>query len=200
MTSKWEAAYKKEGFKIQTNRASKIVKNINKHLLAQSYILDLGCGAGRNARFFATQGHKVVALDIVDLNFLRKLLQNTQNNIDFIKISVLDWQYPIGLFDVVIAARLLQYLPIRNVSSLLRQIAKSLKSGGWLGISYTISGGILDGKLYGMDKYIHSIDKIKYLLKLENFKIVFLEKCENINSDVPHSLPVTAVDIIARKN
>lgn len=55
-------------------------------------VLDIGCGEGKNAVFFARNGYKVSAFDIADagLDKARRLAEHNHVDVDFFKTDIID--------------------------------------------------------------------------------------------------------------
>lgn len=95
-----------------------------------SYILELGCGVGRDAVLFAQRGHQVLATDgseIVIRQNQRCLPKNVRSEVlDMRKIL----PYEANSFDVVYANLSLHYYSHRKTQQIFQEIARVLKSGG----------------------------------------------------------------------
>lgn len=61
---RWNARYRDGAF-AERNYPNRFLAE-QAHRLPAGSILDLACGAGRNARFLADQGHDVLAIDVAD--------------------------------------------------------------------------------------------------------------------------------------
>lgn len=161
---KWEKAYKDKKFSIKTDNPSLLVDEIAMCLKSGSKILDLGCGNGRNSIFLAKLGHQIDATDIADLEFTKNIPEEIRKRIAFFKESVIK-EFKPNSYDLVIAARLFQYLSQNEVRLLIASIAASIIDGGKLLISYNTTGGIFDKKDIEVEKYSYLIKYIESLLK-----------------------------------
>lgn len=95
-----------------------------RHIKSGGYVLDLACGAGRNARWLAGQGFRVEAVDR-DALALASMAQ--VNNIATFRMDLEanPWPYPTEMFDAIVVCRYLH-------RPLLMNLATSLKKGGVL--------------------------------------------------------------------
>ncbi len=92
-------------------------------------LLDVGCGAGEAAVYFAKKGAEVTATDISErmLDVAQKLAKRHNVNINT-KISSSDHiNFPDETFDIVYAANLLHHVDIEPT---LREVSRILKRGG----------------------------------------------------------------------
>lgn len=127
---KKHAAGDHDGLRHQTSPLARLAEP---YLAEHSYILELGCGVGRDAEFFSTQAHTVIATDgskvVIEQN--RKQLADTG-----IKFDILDMldnlPYPEGTFDVVFANLSLHYYSDADTKRIIGNIKKVLKPDGLL--------------------------------------------------------------------
>jgi ubiquinone/menaquinone biosynthesis C-methylase UbiE len=94
-------------------------------------ILDLGCGAGEAAVYFATKGAKAVASDLSEgmLQVALKLAEKNGVTIETSKSSADVINFPDNTFDMVYAANLLHHV---DVEKCLQEVHRVLKPGGKL--------------------------------------------------------------------
>jgi ubiquinone/menaquinone biosynthesis C-methylase UbiE len=94
-------------------------------------VLDLGCGAGEAAVFFATQGADAVASDLSDgmLHVALRLAERNGVRISVSKSPADEIDFPDNTFDMVYAANLLHHV---DIDRCLREIHRVLKPKGRL--------------------------------------------------------------------
>lgn len=95
-------------------------------------ILDLGCGSGRDSRFFIQQGYKVVAIDKSPT--LAKLASEYIGQEVLVR-SFSELEYP-ETFDGVWASASLLHCARSDVPSILQRIVAAMKRGGALYMSF----------------------------------------------------------------
>lgn len=99
----------------------------------QSRILELGCGVGRDAVFFADKGHNVLATDSSEVVIKQDREHFPHSGVQF---EVLDMQQPLpylpASFDVVYANLALHYYPEEKTQGIIKNISKILKNDGVL--------------------------------------------------------------------
>ncbi|WP_286119110.1 class I SAM-dependent methyltransferase [Thermoactinomyces sp. DSM 45891] len=80
---------------------NQIAKNIYRYRkekgLTQEKLLDIGCGEGRNAVFFARNGYDVTAFDISDAGIekTKRLADHVGVEVNVFKADLLDFRYTI---------------------------------------------------------------------------------------------------------
>lgn len=93
-----------------------------------SFILDVGCGAGRDAKFFIDYGFGVVGID-----FSKRLLKIAKQHVPSAKFMLIDFEkliFPKERFDGVWASASLYHIPKKKLSSVLENIYSTLKKNG----------------------------------------------------------------------
>lgn len=132
----WDKIYKKKTFHPLYLKESKFAKECIKYFPKNSKILEVGCGLGRDAIFFAKNGHEVVALD-----FSKEALKIAKRDAKKRKTTSLiflcsDMSNGFGFkdasFDVVFANLSLQYFLEEVTRSIFNEIMRVLKKKGLL--------------------------------------------------------------------
>jgi cyclopropane fatty-acyl-phospholipid synthase-like methyltransferase len=170
-------------------------------------LIDLGCGNGRDSRFFCTHGLKVTAVDssaeaIASVEGSMPLFAICD---DFVKARTLfcvdyDYCYARWSFDEISQMQQDELLP---------SIYSSLKEGGLLFVeAHTINdakygqGTPLDRNEYISDNhYQRFIDPAAFVAELRNigFEIVFSEEAEEFSLTGDNTPPHALVRVVARK-
>ena len=97
-------------------------------LAANSLILDLGCGSGRDSKFFLELGHQVVAIDPVK-EIAACAAQYLQQPVFIKKAEEIDEQ---NIYDGIWACASLLHIPKSRIAEALSRIAHALKPwGSW---------------------------------------------------------------------
>jgi SAM-dependent methyltransferase len=135
LTTAWNEIFKREG-KVFTKSHEDIPRIVQllKDKGAKT-VLDLGCGTGRHAVYFAQNGFSVSGLDnspegiemarqwLADEGLLADLrLQNMAETLP----------YTNGFFDVVLSIQVIHHARIATIRSIIREIARVLKEGGFI--------------------------------------------------------------------
>lgn len=149
-------------------------------------ILELGCGVGRDAVFFAKKGHKVIATDGSKIAIEQDINHFSDLGVEF---RVLDMQeplpYPYRSFDVVYANLSLHYYSHKKTREIIEEIARVLKSGGLLAFAcksvddfHHGNGEEVEENIFvapnGHVRHLFSIPYAKELLK-NLFKISYID-------------------------
>jgi SAM-dependent methyltransferase len=95
------------------------------HLLT---LLDVGCGAGQDSRYFAQQGLQVTALDLAAANLER--LHRLDNRIICLNRDVCQLDFEEQSYDVIYAHLSLQYFDDGQTRQIFLAIYRTLKTGG----------------------------------------------------------------------
>ena len=97
--------------------------------------LDLGSGEGRDTAFLAGAGMHVSAVDVspVGLERTRALLTERgvpENRVQLTRADISAYEYPLGAYDLALAANVFQFLPPAEVPSQIRGLQAATKPGG----------------------------------------------------------------------
>lgn len=119
-----------------------------KHVSGRT-ILDLGCGTGRDARYFAEQGYGIIAVD-----GSKEMLAITQRECPTADCRLIDFRddFRIGTsLDAIWACASLLHLDEANFERVLRIVLQDLKVGGaiYLGLKQAEHGDVPnDGRIF----------------------------------------------------
>jgi SAM-dependent methyltransferase len=103
------------------------------HFPPHAHILELGCGVGRDAVFFAGQGHSVLATDGSKVVIEQDRRYFSDHNVTFDVVDIREpFPYKPESFDVVYANLSLHYYSDEQTRAIVQQIVRVLKYGGTL--------------------------------------------------------------------
>lgn len=102
-------------------------------------LLDLGCGLGRHAVFFAQQGFEVAALDIsaYGINHLRTWAEEERLTMDIRQGDMLFLPYADGAFDCVFAYHVVSHTDTAGAGKIISEIERVLVPGGEIYLSFS---------------------------------------------------------------
>lgn len=94
-------------------------------------ILEIGCGNGRDSRYFALNGFSVVATDFSDVAVAKSSETNSYDNLQFSVLDVRDkLPFADGEFDVVYSSLALHYFTDDMTKDIFCELHRVLKPGG----------------------------------------------------------------------
>ncbi len=166
------AAYQAHTLKLQPEAK---VKAFLSYLLPNSRILDLGCGPGRDSKYFVEQGHKVVGADISAhmIDLAREVVSQAEFIVSDIESLVLEKES----FDAVWASASLLHVSKQAMPGVLTNLYRSLKPGGIFYVSMKKGMGEelkADERYGGVEKfwnYVNENELVDLLIK-HGFRIV----------------------------
>lgn len=103
-----------------------------KYIKAGGMILDLGCGSGRDCKYFMAQGYKVVAVDGSE-EICKLATEYIGKEALCVKFHELSFD---SQFDGVWACASLLHVSKKELPQILQKISKALKSNGYLYASF----------------------------------------------------------------
>lgn len=111
-------------------------------------VLELGCGPGHDAAFFAGRGHTVCATDFSSaaLEPARALYGATPGLHSCLLDTAASFPFRDGAFDVVYAHLSLHYFPDQVTRGVFRELRRVLAEGGLLGFACKSTGDPLYGE------------------------------------------------------
>ena len=132
---------------------------------AKSYILDFGCGSGRDSKFFIENGYKVKAID-GSIEMCKLASKYINQDVEYMKFEELDEE---NVYDGIWACSSIVHVEKEKLAHILNKMIKALKQNGVIFVSFKKGTGyeIKEGKYYN------------FLVKEEFEKIL-----ENLNTNV----------------
>ena len=121
-------------------------------------VLELGCGPGRNAVFFAGKGFQVDAVDMSEeaLRWARERAIERNVDVTFLKQDLFELEIEAGAYDLVYDSGCLHYVAPHRRPAYLKLVDDALKPGGHYVVSCFAAGGPLGGELSNdSDVYRH---------------------------------------------
>lgn len=125
--ARWDEKHAAEHATQKPSRFLKEIFEADSWPLPKGRALDIATGKGRNAIFLAERGFQVVGIDIspVALETARRISREKSLAIDWQEADLERFDLPQGDYDLVLNLNYLQ-------RSLVPQIKKTLKPGGWI--------------------------------------------------------------------
>ncbi|WP_270647362.1 class I SAM-dependent methyltransferase [Paeniclostridium hominis] len=202
----WNDFYNKD---IAPKEASKFANDIIEFLEMGKSLVELGCGNGRDAKFFSRYSINITAIDQSEAVILKLNDSNKQDNLkficdDFVNSNLLDQ----NKFDYAYSRFTIHSITEEEETILVKRVYNSLKSGGM----FFIEVRSVKDELYGLGKnvgrnaYIYNehyrrfiiIDELVQTLKEEGFKIISAK--ESSNWAIYKDLNPVVIRIIAKKD
>ena len=140
-------------------------------------ILDVGCGHGRDAKYFSEKGYRVEGIDLSD-----KLLEKARAQApkaDFYRMDMRKMTFPDETFDGLWSMASLLHLPPEEASSAMKEYHRVLKSSGLMYLSVLEGNGpdsLPATPKYGNHSkyfYTYGQDEFHALVKDNGFDINF---------------------------
>ncbi|HEX7368385.1 MAG TPA: class I SAM-dependent methyltransferase [Candidatus Saccharimonadales bacterium] len=129
----WEAKHGSGNHEPLRHKPSPFAQLAEPYFARQSHILELGCGVGRDAEFFVSRGHTVLATDGVAVVIEQNRQSNTVPGVEFAVLDMREpWPYKAASFDVVYANLSLHYYSDEVTGQIVRAARRVVKPGGWL--------------------------------------------------------------------
>ena len=136
-------------------------------LKADAYILDFGCGSGRDTKYFMSQGYKVDATD-GSAKLCRMASEYTGTEVKQMLFQELD-EY--NKYDGIWACSSILHLPKKELKAVLGKMAAALKENGIIYTSFKYSE--FEGERNGRYFTDFTIDRFKdFIQDMDNLRIV----------------------------
>lgn len=169
-------------------------------------VLDVGCGAGRDAQPLKQKGLDVVGLDL-SVGLL-KVARREFPGIDFVEGNMLALPFDDAQFDGIWSnASLLHLETIDDVKLALSEMHRTLKANGILYVLVKAQTGahktaVVSDKLSSHDRFFQyfSVDELKRLLAEGRFELVDIKEYSEVETN-PHGRPeVKLIWCLARRS
>ncbi len=141
-----------------------------KQLEPNAYILDFGCGSGRDSKYFIDNGYKVKAIDGSE-EMCRLARQYISQEVDCMKFEELN---DIDTYDGIWACSSILHVEKDELFNVLIKMIDALKTNGIIYTSFKIGTGyeIKENKYYNYltkDEMIQILDKTRKKVKLIDY-------------------------------
>lgn len=141
-----------------------------KHLPPNAYILDFGCGSGRDSKYFLDNGYKVKAID-GSIEMCKLASKYINQEVTCMKFDELN---DINTYDGIWACSSILHVEKENLSNILIKMISSLKVNGIIYTSFKIGTRyeINEGKYYNYltkDEMIQILNKTSQFVKLIDY-------------------------------
>lgn len=94
-------------------------------------VLDIGCGEGKDAVFFAKCGYLVTAFDISGpgIEKAKRLAEHNKTNVNFFQADIFDF-HPEGEFDIIFSSGMFHFIPETQREELCTSLKNHTAAGG----------------------------------------------------------------------
>lgn len=149
-TGFWNGFYsnRQKGIPFFVNKPDEnLVTYFENNKMITGKVLEMGCGPGRNAIYFAEKGCDVDAIDLSEqsLQWATERAKEREVNINFIHNNIFDVQIEEETYDIVYDSGCFHHIAPHRRTNYLELIKKALKPGGYFAITCFVQGGELGG-------------------------------------------------------
>jgi SAM-dependent methyltransferase len=201
----WEDLHAREWKAASENLPTEFARDVEGLMPQASQVLELGCGEGADAAFFARRGHIVTATDFAEAALAKA--RRRYPGVRGLAFSNQDltqpFGFPSGRFDLVYARLSLHYFGDAATKMALSEIARVLKTGGLLAFMCKSIDDPLYGKGIEFEKDTFETDHLRHF-----FSEAYARDCVGHQFDIQaltthkaplYGQPSAYVRLIARK-
>ncbi|WP_102275333.1 class I SAM-dependent methyltransferase [Cytobacillus massiliigabonensis] len=165
-----------------------LVRYFEKDIFRTGKILELGCGPGRNAIFFAKKGCSVDAVDlsIESLKWAKERSIENNVNVNFIQANIFELDIEEGAYDIVYDSGCFHHIAPHRRMSYIDLVKRALKPNGFFALTCFVQGGELGGadisdwdvyRLLSLEGGLgYTEEKLKAIFK--DFKVIEIRNME----------------------
>ncbi|MDN7240687.1 class I SAM-dependent methyltransferase [Planococcus sp. N028] len=124
-----------------------LVSYYERKLTDTKNVLELGCGPGRNAIYFAEKGAEVDAVDLSEesLRWAEERAEERGVAVNFIRSNIFELPIKNNTYDMVYDSGCFHHIAPHRRMQYIEMIQKALKPGGHFAITCFVQGGELGG-------------------------------------------------------
>lgn len=170
----WDGLHSARDVGTSRDGPSTLAKETARFLDARARVLELGCGAGSDAAYFAREGHEVLALDFSAVAIRRASRHYADSGVEFREADFsrpLD--FPPGSFDLVYSRLSLHYFTDEVTRALVGELARVLVRNGRLVVLCRSVADPLWGRgvkieedMFRLDDHVRHFFSVGYLREL----------------------------------
>lgn len=121
---------------------SETYERFQEYLKKDSHILDLGCGSGRDSRYFIDNGYRVTSADY-SLEMVKRASELTKQQVLHLDMTEMDFKEE---FDAIWACASVLHIPMKMIPKVLTNCHTALKDNGILYLSFKYGKGEIQRK------------------------------------------------------
>lgn len=172
-----------------------VVDYFNTEKITAGKVLELGCGPGRNAIYFAERGCIVDAIDQSEegLEWAKERAAEKSIAVNFIKSNIFELEIEEGIYDIVYDSGCFHHIAPHRRMNYLDLVTRALKPGGSFALTCFVQGGELGGAdISDWDVYrLKSLkgglgfteEKLKTIF--QDYEVVEIRKMRDVSQDGP---------------
>ncbi|KGR74351.1 class I SAM-dependent methyltransferase [Ureibacillus manganicus] len=124
-----------------------LVSYFKNNILKPGNVLELGCGPGRNAIYFAQRGCTVDAVDLSreSIKWAEERANEKNVSINFMNENIFDLDIEEGKYDIVYDAGCFHHIAPHRRMSYIDLVNRALKPNGYFAITCFVEGGQFGG-------------------------------------------------------
>lgn len=151
------------------------IRKFLSHIPVNSYLLDLGCGPGRDAKIFSDNGYIVTGIDLSDK--LLRIAGKHAPKAEFLNMDMLNLSFPDSYFDGIWAMSSLIHLEKNQLPEALAQCQRVIKTGGAFYLCFKKGEGESlepDQRYGGLEKYYayYQANELRNIINNTKFEIL----------------------------
>ena len=167
-----------------------LVDYFDQNLFKPGKVLELGCGPGRNAIFFAEKGCSVDAVDLSkeSLKWAKERAIESNVNINFIESNIFDLEVDEEVYDIIYDSGCFHHIAPHRRLSYVNFVKSVLKPNGYFALNCFVPSGefggaeISDWEVYRIRSLQgglgYSEEKLKTIFK--DFRVVQIRKMKEV--------------------
>ncbi|MEH7443955.1 class I SAM-dependent methyltransferase [Bacillus sp. JJ1122] len=192
----WDHFYSDRGRKVpffRNDPDENVVEYFETEKLSKGKVLELGCGPGRNAIYFAEKGCVVDAVDQSEegIGWANERASEKNIEVNFIKTNIFDLEIEEATYDIVYDSGCFHHIAPHRRMNYLELVNRALKPGGSFALTCFVQGGELGGaEISDWDVYrLKSLkgglgfteEKLKAIF--QDFEVVEIRKMRDVSQD-----------------
>jgi len=164
-----------------------VVENLEKHLVGNQVVLELGSGNGYILKLLSNKGHKVTGIEFSKERV--KLVKKTAPEATVLSGEFLDYDFGVKKYNLIIALEFIHLFPPEQLKKIMEKISNLLNNEGLFVVSTTINKTSKEGYLKKLDGFVRyrkrfTKKELEELLEGYNFKILDFFKTERLSGEI----------------
>lgn len=147
---------------------SETYKKFEGYIKKDSHILDLGCGSGRDSKYFIDNGYRVTSADYSE-EMMKRASDLTKQQVLHLDMTEMDFKEE---FDAIWACASVLHIPMKLIQKVLINCHTALKNEGFLYLSFKYG----KGEIQRNGRHFSNFTEESFSVLLEDLKLFKVEK------------------------